>query len=458
MARLDDRPGLVEQAIAIGRLGGPTLGFFLVQNLSSLACLSIVGRLGDSVLAGLGAAGALYGVVLALLYGVDTGVQAMTSRAVGAGAVGAEDAARPGEILTAAIVGSAAFGAVLAGLTWAFGPQIVALMVSDPAAALDGGRYIAALAPSLLFLAIVIPIDAGWIGAGRPLAPFLVYALLAPVQVGVTLLLVAGAGPIAPMGAQGAGLAGSVSALVTIGLQGTLAMRVWPVPGLFARPPRLRLIGKIAAIGWPVSAQQSLFQFGLMIAFVIIARLGVASAAVANVLVSLMTLPIQATTGLGFAAATLVGQTLGRGEAGEARRWGWRTALAGAALTGPLGLAAAAAPEPLLGLFLHDPSSLALAVWPVRILGLGVGLDAIGRILGYALRGAGATKLAAGIPFASQWLLQLPLMWVVGVQFGLGILGVTLVQTGLAGIDGLLMAWIWAGHVWTRAQVSAGPA
>ena len=231
-------------------------------------------------------------------------------------------------------------------------------------------------------------------------------------------------------------------------------MRVWPVPGLFARAPSLRIIGTVAAIGWPISFQQSLFQFGLMIAFVIVARLGVAQAAVANVLVSLMTLPIQSTTGLGFAAATLVGQALGRGEPDEARRWGWRTGVVGAALTGPLGLLAVFAPEAVLGLFLHDPATLALAVWPARILGLGVGLDAMGRILSYALRGAGATKWAAGVPFASQWLLQLPLMWVVGVQLGLGILGVTLVQTGLAGIDGLLLVWVWASGGWTRVRVS----
>ena len=449
MAPYDQRPNLTSQGWTIGRLGAPMIGFFLVQNATSLACLAIVGRLGDRGLAGIGAAGALYGVVMALLYGIDTGVQAISSRAIGAG-----EGERLGEILTAAIAGSAVFGALLAGLVLAFGPRIVALMLSDTQAAAAGSAYVAAYAPFLIFLAISIPIDACWIGSGRPGAPFLVYLLLTPFQVGLTYLLVAGAGPIAPMGAAGAGLSGSVSALIVLLLQVGLAMRIWPIHSLFAARPRLRIIGAIGAIGWPVSFQQSLFQFGLMIAFVIVARLGVASAAVANVLVSLMTLPIQCVTGLGFAAATLVGQALGRGEPDETRRWGWRTAIVGACLTGPVGLAVFFAPEPALGLFLRDPSTLAMAVWPAKILGLGVGLDAAGRILSYALRGAGATKWASGVPFASQWLLQLPLMWVVGVQLGLGILGVTLVQTSLAGIDAVLLAWVWASGGWTRARIS----
>ena len=192
MSAHDHHPGLISQASTISRLGAPMIGFFLVQNATSLVCLSIVGRLGDGGLAGIGAAGAFYGVIMALLYGIDTGVQAISSRATGAG-----EGDRLGEILTAAIAGAAVLGALLAGLVWAFGPGIVALMLSDSQAAVAGSRYIAAYAPSLLFLAISIPIDACWIGSGRPGAPFLVYLLLAPAQVGLTWLFVAGGGPVA---------------------------------------------------------------------------------------------------------------------------------------------------------------------------------------------------------------------------------------------------------------------
>ncbi|MGH6971373.1 MAG: MATE family efflux transporter, partial [Caulobacteraceae bacterium] len=59
--------------------------FFLVQNFASLACLAIVGRLGDAALAGLGIGGVLCGAATALLYGFDTAVQALVSRATGAG-------------------------------------------------------------------------------------------------------------------------------------------------------------------------------------------------------------------------------------------------------------------------------------------------------------------------------------------------------------------------------------
>jgi MATE family multidrug resistance protein len=451
MATTRDAPGLAGQAWDISRLGAPLIGFFFIQNAASLASLAIVGRLGDAALAGVGGANAVFAVVLALLFGFDTGVQAISSRATGAGA-----GDRLGAVLTDGVAGSAMLGAVLAAATWWFGPRIMALILSDPTAVAAGSAFIQGLAASLLFLGVTIPINAMWIGSGRPGITFLITLLLAPVQIGLTVLLVQGAGPVPALGTVGAGLAGSLSTLAGIGLQLFFVLRLRPLEGFFSAPPRLAGIGAVATIGWPVSAQQSLLQLGFMGAFVIVAKLGTSPAAVANVLVSLTLLPMQSVTGLGIAAATLVGQTLGRGDEDEARRWGWRTSVVGVLLTAPLGLAVFLAPEPVLSLFLRDPSTLALAIWPAKVLGLGVGLDAVGRVLCYALRGAGATKWAAGVPFLSQWLIQLPLMWWVGVTLGLGILGVTFVQTGLAGLDGVILALVWAGRSWTRVRVGDG--
>ena len=201
--------------------------------------------------------------------------------------------------------------------------------------------------------------------------------------------------------------------------------------------------------------QQSLSQFGLIVAFIIVGRLGNGPTAVINVLVSLMAFPIQSATGLGVAAATLVGQSLGRDDPGEARRWGWRTGALGAALLAPFGLIAVAAPQLVLGQFLRDPATLALAIGPARILGLAVSVIAFGIILGFAFRGAGATKIAAGIPFASLWLLQLPLMWWIGVTLGQGVSGMVDVQVGIAVVDAVLLARLWRGAAWTAVRIGA---
>ncbi|MEJ0064503.1 MAG: MATE family efflux transporter [Caulobacteraceae bacterium] len=435
----------------IFRLGAPMIAFFLLQNLASLACLAFLGRLGTATLAGFGAAGAILGVVLALLYGFDTAVQALVSRATGAG-----DRSRIGQVLGEAWAVSAPLGVGLCLALWGLGPRLVAGMLSDPSAAAAGGSYLQAWAPSLALLALTIPINAAWIGSGRPAIAFLTTAVTAPTQAALTFLLVFGAGPFAAEGAAGAGTASVLSCVAGAFLQ--LGLMRWLCLTEAWRAPTLAGVLRIVGIGWPVSAQQSLASLGLMVAYAIVAQLGNAGAAVINVLLSLTLITIQSATGLGVAAATLVGQALGRGDAGEARAWGWRAAGVGVLLTGPLGLAAAIAPEPLLRLFLHDPAILAMAVAPARLIGLNVAADTAYRVLGYALRGAGATKIGAGVPFASLWLVQLPLMWWTTVVLRQGVLGVVIVQVALNVAETIVLGLVWAGDFWVPKPSRSGPA
>lgn len=444
-------PRLAEQARTIARLGAPLIAFNLVFNAVDLAVLAMLGRLGNTALAGVGAAGAVYGVVLALLFGVDAGVQAIASRTTGAGRQN-----RLGEVLADAMAVAVPLAALLAALLWFVGPAAVTAIAPGPAAALAGSAWLRAAAPSLVFQACTIPINSCWIGSGRPAIAFAITALLAPIQVLLTILLIFGFGPIAPLGASGGAAALSLGALIGIAVQFTLAWRLKPIPGFLRSAPRLAGIAAIVRLGWPVSVQQSLSQLGLMIAFIIVSRLGVAPTAVINVLLSLSMVPVQASVGLGTAAATLVGQALGRGDPNEARRWGWRTTWGGVGLTAPLGLIAAVAPHHLLGLFLRDPATLALAVWPARIAGLGIGVGAISQVLAFAVRGAGATKTTSAVLFLSLWVIQLPLMALIGVRLGQGVTGIVLVQVGISVIDAIVLAWIWRGASWTRVRIGEG--
>jgi adenylate kinase family enzyme len=192
--------------------------------------------------------------------------------------------------------------------------------------------------------------------------------------------------------------------------------------------------------------------------FAVVAQLGAAPVAIINVLLSLTGVPTQIGTALGVAAATLAGQALGRGATREARAWGWRTTVLAVAMTAPMGLALLLAPRTLLGAFLHDPATLAMAALPARIVGFGVAVNTAAIVLGFVFRGAGATKIAAAVPFVSLWLLQLPLMAWIGLGLHQGVAGVVAVQTGVVTADGLVLAMIWAGASWTRVRIEAAAA
>jgi MATE family multidrug resistance protein len=432
-------------------LGAPLLGFYLVPSAVSIAAVAAFGRVGAAAVAGVGVGSAIYTAVCALLWGVDTGVQAIVARVTGA-----ERADRIAGVLAAAYAGVVPLAIGVGAAVWTFGPRLVALILPDHAAAAAGGAWIAAAAPSVIFLAVTLPINAVWIGGGRPGIAMAVTAFSAPLQIALTWALVLGAGPIPAFGAVGGSLAMDATMLAAVFVQIALALR--SVPGFLRVSPLPGALAEILRIGWPISVQQSLLQVALMAIFAVVARLGAQPVAIVNVLLTLTSAPTLIATAAGVAAATLVGQALGRGDAGGARSWGWRATALTIATTAPAGLALTLAPRALMALFLHDPATLAAAILPARIVGFGVAVNAAAVVLGFAFRGAGATKLAAAVPFVSLWCLQLPLMAWIGVVLRQGLAGVVLVQTAVVSGDAVVLALLWTGSSWTRVWIGAAAA
>jgi putative MATE family efflux protein len=439
--------------VAIGRLAAPLTAFFAVQSATDLACTAILGHLGNATLAGVGAASTIYGVLIALMFGADAAVQAIVSRRAGAGR-----ADLLGQVLTDALAITLPLGAAVALCLWFAAPALVFAMLPDPAAAAIGAAWLRAAAPSVLLLGLTIPIDACWIGSGRPAIAFAVTAVLAPLQVAATWALGLGLGPVAAVGGAGAGAAITLTCALGACLQLALVARRGAVPGFLSTLPRRRGVRAVAALAAPICVQQALSQVGFIVAYLIVSRLGVATVAATNVLITLASVPAQLALGVGVASATLVGQTLGRGEGAGARRWGWRALAVGLACTAPFTLVALLATRPMLGLFLHDPDALAIAVWPVRIVGLSLPAQTAVQVLSFSLRGAGATRISAGVAFASQWLAQLPLCWWIGVTLGHGLLGLAGVQLLVVAAEAAVTALIWAGPRWTTHRVFSEPA
>jgi putative MATE family efflux protein len=431
----------------IAWLSAPLAGFFLTQSVVNLLVLGMVGRLGAVALAAAGAAGSVYGVALAMLFGLDAAVQARVSRSVGAGR---RD--RLGAILGEALAVGIPAGFVLALAVWAGAPPLLRLMLGNPAAADLGAAYARAAAPSLVFLAVTIPVNALWIGSARPTLPLVVTLAQAPVQLLASLLLISGAGPLPALGLAGAGAGQSVATFAGLVFQMVLVLRPSGAPDVIRRRPTRAGVAQTLALAWPISLQQALLQCGYVAAYAIVARLGVAATAIVNVLISITNLPVQLSVAAGVGAATLVGQSLGAGDASAARDWGWRASLMASLVIAPLGLLGVVAPHMLLAPFLHDPDVIAAALLPARLAGVTILVTPVSLVLGFAIRGAGATRIAALIPFVSQWAATLPATFVCALVLRWGLIGLVGVQLAVAIADAAVTVLIWKGRAWASPQ------
>jgi len=426
----------------------PIVLILLMHNLMTLISIAMVSHLGDAAVAGIGIAGALFSMLMAVLFGIDTGVQALVAQRIGAG-----QAPLAGAVLNDALVIAVAAGLLLALVGYLTGPAVFSLVTSDREVASYGLSYLNATLPMLLFLGASFTFSAYRNGAGTPRYSLLAVTIQLPCSALLGYVLVFGAFGLPRLEAVGAGLGATLAAFVAFTVHVLLAWRIAPVPGFLCRQPSWPGIHVILRIGLPVGIQQSLVNLGTMISLAIVGQIGTSEVAAMNVVLVLLLLSILPASGMGVAAATLVGTALGRSDPADAKRWGWEVAQLGTLGLLPLGLILLAAPRPILSLIVADPATIELATAPLCVLALGMSIDAYGRILGFALRGAGATRLVTSVAFALQWGAQLPLSWLVGVHLGFGLLGIATSRLLLFAVESTLVALLWRDGFWIRSHL-----
>ena len=109
-------------------------------------------------------------------------------------------------------------------------------------------------------------------------------------------------------------------------------------------------------------------------------------------------------------------------------------------------------PRLILGAFLQDPALVELGVMPLRLIGAGIFIDGLGLILMHALFGVGAARLVMSVSVGLQWLLFLPLAWLLGPVWGLGLTAIWLAMTAYRGLQSLVLAAAWERRRWIHSR------
>jgi hypothetical protein len=86
-----------------------------------------------------------------------------------------------------------------------------------------------------------------------------------------------------------------------------------------------------------------------------------------------------------------------------------------------LGLPGAIWPELLLGVFIHDPETMDVARFPMRLVGIGMAIEGLGMVMMHALLGAGDTRRVMAVAVLSQWGAFLPIAYLAGPMLGFGL-------------------------------------
>ena len=176
--------------------------------------------------------------------------------------------------------------------------------------------------------------------------------------------------------------------------------------------------------------------------------------AAANVLINLMLAAMLPSMAMGLSAATLVGQAMGKRDIDDAALWGWDVSKITTTVLGILGLIIALFPEAIVtSIYSLTPETAKLTVWPLRIVGIFMGFEALGMVLQSALLGAGDTKRVMTISIFNQWILFLPAAYLIGPVLGYGLTGVWLLQSLYRVWQTGIFFLLWHKRKWSNVAI-----
>lgn len=177
----------------------------------------------------------------------------------------------------------------------------------------------------------------------------------------------------------------------------------------------------------------------------LVGRLGAEILAAHQLTLNLASMTFMVPMGLSHAAATRVGQALGRGDPASAAAAGRAATIMGVSFMAVTGAVFASMPHFILGLYGSDDALIAVAT-PLLYCGAAFQVfDGAQAVLAGALRGLGSTRRPLVVNLIGHWLIGLP----VGLWLGFGLRwGATGLWLGL--VAGLASVSLLLWREWTR--------
>ena len=322
------------------------------------------------------------------------------------------------------------------------GPIFTALQQPSDVVPLAAGYARASIPGVLPFLAFVVLRQS--LQAMERLRP-IVLTIVAANLVNVVLnwALIFGHLGLSPGGAVGAAWASSLSrwfmafALLAAGWS-VLRPLLHPIrPRAFDLSPLVRVL----RLGAPIGAQQQL-EFGAFgVIGLLMGLLGTREMAGHQIALNLASLTFMVPLGVAASAAVLVGQAVGRGDDGGARRAAGAALICGTGFMAASALVFMALPGVLAGIYTSDPGVASIAAALIPIAAIFQLFDGWQVVSIGVLRGVGDTRTPMIVNVLGFWLLGIPISIWLGFRTELGPRGLWLgLVAGLVVVGIVLLA------------------
>ncbi len=339
------------------QLAAPIAAGMFFQTMYYLVDLYFVATLGESAIAGVGAAGNIQFIVMALTQILGAGTMALISHAVGQ-----KDRDDANLIFNQSLLlaGLCAVFTTLAGFAL-FG-RYMATLAADPATTRAGTVYLYWYLPGLALQFALVAMGSALRGAGIAKPTMVAQVVSVILNAILSPILIVGWLTGHPMGVAGAGLATSISVAAGVALLWLYFVRTEKYFGFDRRlfRPRLAAWGRILRIGLPPGGEFALMFVYMAVIYWVIRDFGTAAQAgfsVGSRVMQAIFLPAMA---ISFATAPVAGQNFGAGLHDRVRASFRSAAWIGSAIMIVLTLFCQWRPEIFIRGFTDDPEVIAV--------------------------------------------------------------------------------------------------
>lgn len=375
---------------------------------------------------------ALLWAIGGFLCAISVGTQAMVARRMGRG-----DPQASGFVLANAIVLAVITSAVASLVCWHLVPLAFELASNDPAYVRLGTSYTQWRFVGIASMVTTAAYKAFYDGTGRTYVHLVAAVIMNIVNVFLCWLFMFGGLGAPRMGVEGAGLAAAISSWIGLFVMIAWSFRLYERKRF--RVYRRRVLSRaaiwqIAKLSVPSGVATTVVMTGFILFIRIVAlfdREHVSSGggesiygAATTIIINVLSLTFFSSMAFGVATATLVSQHLGARDPGSAERYAWSSVKLGAILFAVLGLFEIAFPEVWIGFFNDSPGVIEAGAPSMQLMGACGPLIAAGMILTQALFGAGNPRFVMMVELLLHFGMLLPLAYLMGVTFELGLLGV----------------------------------
>lgn len=402
----------------------PVLGEQLLNTFVGLFDTYLAGRFGPAATSAVGLAAYVSWLAQMLVMLVGTGATALVARHIGAGRPDEADRIANQSISLGFLLGLASF-AVL----FALAPTFAAYTRMTGEAGAIASEYLRIDAVGHFLTSVTLVGCAALRGAGDMRTPMAIFMVINLVNVAASLILVYGPGPFPALGLTGI-VCGTVTAKF-VGAAVTLFLLCRGRFGLKLHPSRMALsrerTGRILRIGIPAAADGAVMWLGQFAYLAIVSRLAGRPLGEAYFAAHVIAVRVEAFTYLpavawGAATATLIGQSLGAGDARRARRVGHEAVVQCGLLTLLVGAAFVFGADVIYRCMSIDPLVRTAGSTALPVLGIFQPCMAVSIVYIAGLRGAGDTRFPLLISIIGA-VLRIALGWVGGILLAQGLIG-----------------------------------